>query len=91
MITREEIENIALLSKLCVAQEDYDGISKDLQKMMEFAQAVSCADVGEISISDIQEHSPMGEDIVGESLSAEDVLLNAPEASHGYFKVEKNG
>ncbi len=91
MITREEIENIALLSKLYVAQEENESITQDLEKMMEFAQVVSDAKVEDICISDPQETSPLREDEVRESLPAEDVLHNAPLSCGGYFTVEKNG
>ncbi len=91
MITREEIENIALLSKLSVAENEIESLTQDLEQMMAFADCVAKADVGDISTSDTAEVSPLREDEVRNSLDVRDVLMNAPLSCDGYFKVEKNG
>lgn len=91
MITREELENIALLSKLYVAEEEVEKLTQDLQQMMEFADCVAKADVGNMNISDTSEHTPLREDEVKESLPRSDVFLNTNAPCIGYFTVEKNG
>ena len=48
MVTREEIENIALLSKLFVAEEELDGLTKEMDQMIAFADTINQAtDAGE--------------------------------------------
>ncbi len=89
MITREEFENIALLSKLYVAEDEYSSVCADLQQMMDFADEVSQAPV-ETEQSRTFEYTPLRKDEVSESLSKSDVLSNARLCENGYFKVEKN-
>ena len=48
MVSREEIENIALLSKLFVAEEELDGLTKEMDQMIAFADTINQAtDAGE--------------------------------------------
>ena len=48
MVTREDIENIAILSKLFVAEEDLDNLTQQMQEIVEFADAINNApDSGE--------------------------------------------
>lgn len=90
MITREEIENIALLSKLYVAEEEIEKITKDMEQMMEFADIVanSCTGEEDKEDSDIRE-TPLREDAVGESLPLSDISANAPQFTQGYFVLRK--
>mgnify|MGYP006988260065 CR=1 FL=1 len=37
MVTREDVENIALLSKLFVPEEELDGLTKSMQEIIDFA------------------------------------------------------
>lgn len=90
MITREEIENIALLSKLSVTESETESLRADLEQMMQFAQCVAKADTGDICVYDTPEKSPLREDKIEDSLALEDVLSNAPETCDGYFVVKKN-
>lgn len=91
MITREEIENIALLSKLSVAEDEIEKTAQNLEQMMAFAESVAKSETGDIGIGDISEASPMREDEVKASLSVSDVLSNTNAACDGYFAVKKNG
>ncbi len=91
MITREEIENIALLSKLSVTEEETEKLTQDLEQMMIFADAVANADTDDIITSDVSEMTFLREDEVRDSLPLQDVLKNAQECCDGYFVVKKNG
>ena len=91
MITREELDNIATLSKLYIEDEERDSITEALAQMMDFASVVAQADVQEIESTEEEDVTPMREDVVGESLSLYDALCNSPRSNKGYFTVEKNG
>ena len=91
MITREELDNIATLSKLYIEDEERDSITEALAQMMDFASAVAQADVQEIESTEEEDVTPMREDVAGESLSPYDALCNSPRSNKGYFTVEKNG
>ena len=41
MVTREDVENIALLSKLFVPEEELDGLTKSMQEIVEFADTIN--------------------------------------------------
>ena len=43
MVTREDVENIALLSKLFVPEEELDGLTKSMQEIIDFADTISNA------------------------------------------------
>ena len=43
MVTREDVENIALLSKLFVPEEELDGLTKSMQEIIDFADAINNA------------------------------------------------
>ncbi len=90
MITREEIENIALLSKLSVTEEETEKLTQDLEQMMTFACTVANADTEDMVASDVYEKTFLRDDEVRESLPLKDVLINAQECCDGYFVV-KNG
>ena len=38
MVTKEDIENIAILSKLFVAEEDLDKLTKEMQNIVDFVE-----------------------------------------------------
>ena len=40
MVTREDIENIALLSKLFVDEKDLDSLTEEMQKIVAFADTM---------------------------------------------------
>lgn len=88
MITKDEFENIALLSKLYVAEDEYTGILDALQQMMDFAREVSEAEVKNNEATPC-EYTPLREDIVAKSLEREAVLSNAKLCKDGCFKAEK--
>ena len=43
MITRDDIRDIALLSKLFVSEEDLDGLTQEMAKIIEFADTINGA------------------------------------------------
>lgn len=91
MITREELDNIATLSKLYIDEKERECIAEALTQMMDFASVVAQADVQEITGTDTQEATPMRQDVAGDSLSPRDVLCNTLNSNQGYFTVKKNG
>ena len=91
MITREELENIATLSKLYISDEDRESITEALEQMMDFASVVAQADVQGLTDTDTEVATSLRQDQVRESLSPDDVLCNATRSNKGYFTVEKNG
>ena len=46
MITREDVENIALLSKLFVPEEEMDSLTESMQEIVSFADTINFANRG---------------------------------------------
>lgn len=90
MITREDIENIALLSKLFVPEEELDALREDMQGIIDFADTINNADIEGVEFDNIAGLSnQFREDVVVESLSVEEILKNAPDQAQDHFLVRK--
>ncbi len=92
MVTREDVENIALLSKLFVAEDDLDALTADMQKIVDFADTINKADTDGVSFDNINNLSnAFREDEVLPSLPVEEILKNAPEQGNDHFLVRNKG
>ncbi|MBQ3074370.1 MAG: Asp-tRNA(Asn)/Glu-tRNA(Gln) amidotransferase subunit GatC [Ruminococcus sp.] len=90
MITKEDIENIALLSKLFVPEEELDALREDMQGIIDFADTINNADIEGVEFDNIAGLSnQFREDVVVESLSVEEILKNAPDQAQDHFLVRK--
>ena len=92
MVTREEIANIALLSKLYVPEDELDALTVDMQKMIGFADMISAANVGDTgfdSVSGLQ--NVFREDEVVQSSDRAEILKNAGGGEDGCFVVRRRG
>ncbi len=88
MITREDIENIALLSKLFVPEEELDSLTDSMQEIIEFADTINNAPESGEAFDNINNLSNVfREDEVIESYSSEEILKNAPEQAENHFLV----
>ena len=77
MVTREDVENIALLSKLFVPEEELD-----------FADTINNAPTDGEEFDDINNLSNVfREDEVVESYDTKEILSNAPEQAEDHFLV----
>lgn len=90
MITKEDIENIALLSKLFVPEEELDALREDMQGIIDFADTINNANIEGVEFDNIAGLSnQFREDVVVESLSVEEILKNAPDQAQDHFLVRK--
>ena len=91
MVTREDIENIAILSKLFVAEEDLDKLTEQMQEIVEFADAINNApDSGEEFDNINNLSNVFREDVVVESFPSEKKKKNAPEQAEDHFLVRNH-
>ncbi len=88
MITREDIENIAILSKLFVAEDEIDNLTAEMQQIVDFADAINGAsDEGDFdNINNLS--NVFREDEVVESFPSEEILKNAPAQCDNHFLVK---
>ena len=91
MVTKEDIENIAILSKLFVAEEELDDLTRQMQEIVGFADAINNApDTGEEFDNINNLTNVFREDVVVESLPSEEILKNAPEQAENHFLVRNH-
>lgn len=91
MVTREDVENIALLSKLFVSEDELDSLTQSMQEIIDFADTINNAPVSDEAFDDINNISnAFREDVVIESYSSEEILSNAPQQADEHFLVKSN-
>ena len=90
MVTREDIENIALLSKLFVDEKDLDSLTEEMQKIVSFADTINNVSVATGEFDNINNLSnAFRADEVRPSYPCTEILKNAPEQAEDYFLVRK--
>lgn len=90
MITKEEFEKLATLSRLAVKDEDYPHFFEDLSQMVMFADKIrelSFEEDEHLHIDKLQ--TSLSEDVVLPGTRREDILKNAPCSQDGYFLLRK--
>ena len=89
MITWEDIENIALLSKLFVPENELDSLTQSMQKVIDFADTINNAPKSDEDFDDINNISnAFREDVVIESYDSAEILKNAPSQAENHFLVK---
>lgn len=92
MVTHEEILSIARLAKLSVSPEELDGLTKDMNRIIGFADTINAAAAGDTEFDNINGLSNVfREDTVVPSLNREEILQNAPSREDGCFLVRRRG
>jgi len=90
-ISKEEIKNIALLSRLEVKDSAMDQTEKALSDILTYVEDMNQLDLTDVEpmIHAVPLHNVMREDVVVPSLDHNLALSNAPEEEDGYFKVPR--
>lgn len=90
-VSREVVEHVATLARLDLSDEEVERLQKEMGRILEHADKLQ-----EVNTDDIQGTShviPMTnvyrEDEVGQSLTPEEVVANAPDAAEEFFKVPR--
>ena len=92
MVTKQDVENIALLSKLHVPEEELEALTVDMQGIIDFADTINNASEQEEEFDNINNLSnAFREDVVVTSYPSEEILKNAPEQAEEHFLVRKRG
>lgn len=91
MITKDDIRDIALLSKLFVSEDDLDGLTQEMAKIIEFADTINEAseqlDEDFDNINGLQ--NAYREDEVVPSYPQAEILRNVGGGEDGFFPVKK--
>ncbi len=90
MVTHEEILKIANLAKLSVAPEELDGLTKDMNEIIGFADTIGAVSTDVSDFDNINGLSNVfREDEVVPSFDREEILKNAESREDGYFLVRR--
>lgn len=91
-VTREDVENVALLSRLSIDEKDMDKNIQELSDFLEYVDRLQQVDTENVMptahVLPIQ--NVFREDVVKPSLDRDLALSNAPESEDGYFRVPKS-
>ncbi len=86
MVTREEIENIALLAKLYLPEEEIEGLTEEMNRIIAFADTISAAGESDEAFDQLNPlENVLREDEVVPSYPPEEILQNAGGGEDGFF------
>lgn len=90
-ITRKDVEQVALLSRLEIAETDVQKFTGQLNAILEYVNVLSSVNTEgvEPTAHVLPLKNVMRADVARPSLNRELALSNAPEQEDGYFKVPK--
>ncbi|WP_031515529.1 Asp-tRNA(Asn)/Glu-tRNA(Gln) amidotransferase subunit GatC [Desulfofalx alkaliphila] len=91
MIGNKELEQMALMSRLELKEEEKELYTKQLNDILEEAKVLQEPDTDEVqpTVYVLPINNVFREDVVGEHLANEKVLANAPESEGNFIKVPK--
>lgn len=91
MISREEVLNLANLSKLYLNEEEIENIRKEMDSMINFANEINNLDVEYNKLSKISNISNVfRDDEIVKSYPQEEILKNVEGGREGFFYIKKS-
>ncbi|ULO08290.1 Asp-tRNA(Asn)/Glu-tRNA(Gln) amidotransferase subunit GatC [Paenibacillus sp. 19GGS1-52] len=88
-ITTKDVQHVAKLARLQLSPEEEATFTEQMNAILQYAEKLNELDTDNVKPTTqvLQVSNVMRDDVVKESLSQEDALLNAPEHEDGHFKV----
>lgn len=92
MVTKSELENLAILSKLDIPEEKMETLLKDMEEIIAFADTVNSATSEGVEFDNINGlENVFREDEIVESYSSDEILKNTKAKENGHFFLSKRG
>lgn len=90
-ITRKEVEHVARLARLELAEEEKEQMTAQLDSILEYIEKLNELDTSQVepTTTVIPMVSVMRDDVVRPSLSQDEALANAPDREDVYFRVPR--
>jgi len=90
-ITKQQVEHVAKLARLEVSEAEQDAFAKQLSSILTYIEQLKAWDTAgvEPTATVLDQRNVFRDDVVRPSLPVEKVLMNAPEADEGCFKVPR--
>lgn len=91
MLTKEQVEHVAMLARLEFSDEEKEKYTAQLSSILEHIEKLSELDTADVppTAHVLPIKNVFREDKVGQHLSNEEVLQNAPDQEDGSFRVPK--
>lgn len=91
MITRSDVEHVALLSRLELSEGEKELFTRQLGDILRYVQKLNELDTSDVppTAHVLPLKNVYREDVPGEHMPVEKVLANAPEREDDFFKVPK--
>lgn len=91
MISKQDVEHVALLGRLELTEEEKELYTQQLNKILDAAKALQELDTENVppTAHVLPLQNVFREDRVGEHTDPEKVLSNAPDRDENFFKVPK--
>lgn len=90
-LDRETMENVALLSKLMLSEEEMEKAKEEMQRMLDYVDKLNTLDTEGVDPVThlLADGNVFREDVVENGDESEQMLENAPEKKDGQFKVPR--
>ncbi len=90
-VARDVVEHVSTLARLALSSEEIDRLQHEMGRILEHADKLQAVNTDEIQGTShvIPMTNVYREDQVGESLTPEEVVGNAPDAADDFFKVPR--
>jgi aspartyl-tRNA(Asn)/glutamyl-tRNA(Gln) amidotransferase subunit C len=90
-MTTEDVKKIADLARLCFTDDEIERFAQEFTKIVDYVGTITSVDMKDVeplaSVNDL--HNVFREDVVGDCLTTEEALRNAPKKNEAFFKVPK--
>ncbi|WP_438494996.1 Asp-tRNA(Asn)/Glu-tRNA(Gln) amidotransferase subunit GatC [Paenibacillus sp. IHBB 3054] len=88
-ITVKDVQHVAKLARLQLSPEEEATFTEQMNAILQYAEKLNELDTEHVKPTThvLQVSNVMRDDVVKESLSQKEALLNAPEDEDGHFKV----
>lgn len=91
MVTKDELLDLALLSKLDISDSDVDKLLVDMEEIIKFADKINAASTSDVEFDNINDlQNVYREDKVIHSFSQDDILKNSKTVENGFFRVDNH-
>jgi aspartyl-tRNA(Asn)/glutamyl-tRNA(Gln) amidotransferase subunit C len=90
-VSRKDVQYVAELARLEFKPEEIDRFTHDLNSVLDYVNKLDELDTENIEAlaNPVHIENALREDELEGSLDREEVLMNAPDKLHGYFKVPR--
>lgn len=86
-LTKEQVKHVAKLANLPLTEEEEEKYTEQLSKILDYIEQLNKVDTKDVepTFNVSGQSNVMSEDKLGECLSQEDTLSNAPKKENGFF------